>query len=148
MSHSIRLERFVEADPLTVFALFTSSGQWLRWQGIACALDARLGGVLEVTMPNGMVARGAFRELVPGRRVVFTWGWVGHPSVPPGSTTVEIDLRPEGSGTRLVLTHRDLPSSELPLHQAGWLHYLGRQAVTAAGGDAGPDPGLGEAPRG
>jgi hypothetical protein len=52
---------------------------------------------------------------------------------------VEIDLTPQGAGTLLRLTHRDLPPGEVPAHQAGWSHYLERLAVRAGGGDPGPD---------
>jgi hypothetical protein len=59
--------------------------------------------------------------------------------IPPGSTTVEITLHPEGDKTRLRLVHRDLPEDAIGDHTEGWDHYLGRLAVAASGGDAGPD---------
>ena len=37
--------------------------------------------------------------------MVFTWGWEGNEAVPPGSTTVEIDLEPDGDATTLTLRH-------------------------------------------
>jgi uncharacterized protein YndB with AHSA1/START domain len=86
------------------------------------------------------VARGEFREIDPPRRVVFTWGWEGHPAVPPGSSTVEIDLAPDGEGTLLRLTHRRLPDEEIEQHAHGWDHFLPRLATAAPGGDPGPDP--------
>jgi len=92
-------------------------------------------------MGNGMNARGAFVELVPERRVVFTWGWVDQPGIPPGSTTVEIDLIADGGETLLVLTHRDVPDHEIASQRTGWAHYLPRLAATAAGRDPGVDPG-------
>jgi uncharacterized protein YndB with AHSA1/START domain len=33
-------------------------------------------------------------EVVENQRVVFTWGWERGPAVPPGSTTVAIELVP------------------------------------------------------
>ncbi len=51
-------------------------------------------------MPGGQIASGRFVELVPEQRLVFTWGWEGEaPPVPPGSTTVVIELEPDPSGT-------------------------------------------------
>jgi uncharacterized protein YndB with AHSA1/START domain len=94
-------------------------------------------------MGNGMNARGQFVELVPDKRVVFTWGWVDRPGIPPGSTTVEIDLNEIPEGTLLVLTHRDVPIDEAILHETGWTHYLPRLATVAGGGDPGPDTGPG-----
>ncbi len=92
-----------------------------------------------VEMPIGATARGEFVELVPDRRVVFTWGWVDHPGVPPGSSTVTIELIPDDGGTLVRLTHDGLPDEEVPLHVAGWEHYLPRLAMLAEGGDPGPD---------
>jgi uncharacterized protein YndB with AHSA1/START domain len=94
-----------------------------------------------MTMATGQTARGEFIELVPDQRVVFTWGWIDAPGVPPGSTVVEIDLIAEADGTLLRLTHRDLATDEMDSHRAGWLHYLSRLRTVAEGGDPGPDPG-------
>jgi hypothetical protein len=52
---------------------------------------------------------------------------------------VEIDLRPDGADTVLVLTHRSVPDGELQLHRTGWEHYLPRLAVAATGADPGKD---------
>ena len=73
-------------------------------------------------------------------KVVFTFGWEqeGNP-IPPGSTTVEITLHPEGDKTRVRLVHRGLPDDAVSDHGEGWDHYLGRLAIAATGGDAGPD---------
>jgi uncharacterized protein YndB with AHSA1/START domain len=82
-------------------------------------------------------------ECDPPRRLVHTWGWEGDENVPPGSTTVEYELVPEGSGTRLLFTHRDLPSKEsAESHTHGWDHYLPRLSLLASGGDPGRDPWL------
>jgi uncharacterized protein YndB with AHSA1/START domain len=96
-----------------------------------------------MVMGNGMCARGQFVELVPDKRVVFTWGWVDMPELPPGSTIVEIDLEATGDGTLIRLTHRELPAGQTDVHRMGWVHYLERLARCAVGDDPGPDPGPG-----
>jgi hypothetical protein len=78
---------------------------------------------------------------------VFTWGWENEDAlVPPGSSTVEVELVPEGESTLVRLTHRDLPADMRDQHAHGWIHYLGRLAVGAEGGDPGPDTGPGGSP--
>lgn len=139
----IVLEQRINAPPSTVYAYLTVAENWKRWQGVEATLDARVGGSFSMLMGNGMNARGEFVQLVPERRVVFTWGWSDRPGIPPGSTTVEIDLIPDGSDTVLVLRHRDLPEDEVVPQQTGWTHYLPRLAIAAAGLDAGPDSGPG-----
>lgn len=137
----IVLEQRINAPPAIVYAYLTDADKWRRWQGVAATLDARVGGLFSMVMGNGMNARGAFVELVPERRVVFTWGWVDQPGIPPGSTTVEIDLIADGGETLLVLTHRDVPAEEAASQRMGWTHYLPRLAAAAGGRDPGVDPG-------
>jgi uncharacterized protein YndB with AHSA1/START domain len=135
----IVVEQRIEARPAVVYAYLTDTAKWKRWQGVDATLDASVGGAFSVLMANGANARGEFLELSPDRRVVFTWGWIGYENLPPGSSTVEIELRADGDATILVLTHRDLPEDELPMQRMGWQHYLPRLAVAATDGDPGPD---------
>ncbi|HEV8535690.1 MAG TPA: SRPBCC domain-containing protein [Candidatus Limnocylindria bacterium] len=69
----------------------------------------------------------------PPRRVVFTWGWEGSEFVPPGMSTVEIDLERVGSGTRLRLVHRGLPEAAITTHTEGWDYFLPRLIDVAEG---------------
>lgn len=135
----IVLEQRIQASADRVYAYLTDATRWKRWQGSEATVDPRVGGVVSILMANGTTALGAFVELVPGRRVVFTWGWIGYDNLPPGSSTVEIELRPDGDGTILVLTHRDLPDGDVPMQHAGWTHYLPRLAVAASGGAPEPE---------
>jgi uncharacterized protein YndB with AHSA1/START domain len=139
----LTVEQLVSAPPSTVYRYLTESAKWVMWQGETASIDARPGGRFSMVMANGMTAEGEFVELVPDVRVVFTWGWVNHPDLPPGSTTVEIVLSEVRTGTRVILTQRPLPEGEWDRHQVGWLHYLPRLAKASAGEDPGPDPGPG-----
>jgi uncharacterized protein YndB with AHSA1/START domain len=135
------VERRVSAPPSAVYAYLTESSRWARWQGVDATIEARPGGVFRILMPAGQTARGQFVELVPDRRVVFTWGFVDVPGIPPGSTTVEIDLVPDGDATLVRLTHRGLSGEGIEIHRAGWEHYVPRLAAVASGADPGPDRG-------
>lgn len=132
----------IAARPETVFAFFTDPEKVVRWKGMSATLDPRPGGIYRVKVTGGDIARGEYVEIVPHRRIVFTWGWEDEDSpVPPGSSTVEITLERDGDGTLVRLVHRGLPTeTSREQHTVGWEHYLGRLAVAAAGGDAGPDP--------
>jgi uncharacterized protein YndB with AHSA1/START domain len=139
VSDDLRVERRIAAPAAAVYAYLTDSERWARWQGTSATIEARPGGLFRMTVPNDTTAEGRFVALEPDRRVVFTWGWVGHPDVPPGSSTVEIELVPDGDGTIVRLTHRDLPPDQRLIHRAGWDHYLPRLETAATGGDPGPD---------
>jgi uncharacterized protein YndB with AHSA1/START domain len=138
ITHELR----IEARPETVFAFFTDPDMMTRWKGDSAQLDARPGGVYRVQIGQAVVV-GEFVELDPPHRVVFTWGWEGSDAVPPGSSTVEVTLTPDGEGTILRLVHRDLPADQRAEHDGGWKHFLPRLATVAAGGDPGPDQGDG-----
>jgi len=45
-------------------------------------------------------------QVIPGLKLAYTWRYETH----PGSSEVTFELFPEGSGTRLVLTHTGLES--------------------------------------
>jgi uncharacterized protein YndB with AHSA1/START domain len=138
----LRLEIFIAAPPASVSSFFTEPEKMQRWFGVAHRLEPRPGGVFRVDVHDGNIASGSFTEIVPGRRIVFTWGWEagGTSGTPPGSSVVEIDLQPEGAGTRLTLTHRGLSGEGRERHGRGWNHYLARLAIAGAGGDPGRDP--------
>ena len=129
----IVVEQQISAPPSTVYRYLTESEKWVQWQSQTADLDARRGGLFALGMPNGMNARGQFTELVPNQKVVFTWGWLDRPGIPPGSTVVTIELIDEGSGTRLVLTHSNLPPDEVSEHRQGWEAHLPRLAEVLAG---------------
>jgi uncharacterized protein YndB with AHSA1/START domain len=132
----------ISARPETVFRLLTDGGEYVRWKGESAQLDARPNGVFRVVFANRTdIVSGRFVEVIPGRRVVFTWGWENSPLVPPGASTVEIDLEPAGSGTRLRLVHRGLPPESLATHTEGWDFFLPRLTAVAEGGDPASDSG-------
>ena len=131
----------IAAHPETVFAFLTDPEKILRWKGKSATIDPRPGGIYRVDINGRNIARGQYVEVVPNRRVVFTWGWEGEGSpAPPGSSTVEITLVPDGDGTILRLVHHGLPEEARDAHAHGWTHYLSRLAVAAPGRDPGPDP--------
>ena len=138
-AHPIVVERHVAAPPSAVYAFLTDSERWAQWQGADATIEARPGGLFRIRMGTGQIARGQFVELVPDRRVVFTWGWVDLPEIPPGSTVVEIDLEHQRDGTLIRLTHREVPPDQVDLHRAGWQRYVERLALCASGIDPGPD---------
>lgn len=130
----------IDATPDIVFELLTDPDQYVRWKGRKARLDAQPGGEFWVEINDQAKAVGEYVEIDRPRRVVFTWGWDGHEAVPPGSSTVEITLEPDGEATILRLVHRDLPEAARDEHGHGWDHYLGRMMQLAAGQDPGPDP--------
>lgn len=133
-------EIMIDATPETIWPFLTDPDKHVEWNGTVAEIDPRPGGMYRVLMANQHQAAGEYVEVVPMKKVVFTFGWEqdGNPIV-PGSTTVEITLQPEGDKTRVRLVHRDLPDDAVDDHGGGWAHYLQRLATRATGGDPGPD---------
>ena len=133
----------VEAAPETVFPYFTDPQKMVRWMGVGATLDPRPGGVFSVNMVKDYFMEGEYLVVDPYRRVVFTWGYGFLPDdsnpLPPGSSTVEVTLVPEGQGTLVRLRHR-VPVDLIEFHAMGWENYLDRLVIVAGGGDPGPDP--------
>jgi uncharacterized protein YndB with AHSA1/START domain len=139
---AVTREITVDAPPETVFPYFTDADRMIRWMGTDAELDPRPGGTFLVNVGGSHVARGEYVEVDPPSRVVFTWGWDNPESVvQPGTSTIEVTLTAQGDGTRVVLTHKDLPEGAGEPHGRGWDHYMARLVVAGGGGDAGPDRG-------
>ena len=128
----------ISASQETVYSYFTDASKMTRWQGIAARLDPQPGGEFFCDLDDNMVMEGKFLELDPFNKIVFTFGWQGHPVVSPGSTRVEVTLEPAEGGTLLTLRHLDLPADEREMHGHGWDFFLARLVIAAPGGDPGP----------
>jgi uncharacterized protein YndB with AHSA1/START domain len=67
----------------------------------------------------GVSIEGAYLEVIPDWKVVFTWG--GVEGVKPGQSTVEFLLEPDGDGTLVRLRHYRLPPEAIESHRRGWI---------------------------
>jgi uncharacterized protein YndB with AHSA1/START domain len=136
---AIEREIFIAAPPETVFGFLVDPELMSRWIGSCHRLDPRPGGTFQVQVSPGNVARGAFTEVVPFRRVGFTWGWeTNDPALGqlrPGESLVEIELESKGDGTLVRLRHSRLPSALLETHGERWSIYLDRLSATLRSGD-------------
>lgn len=115
----------IKAPPEIVFPYFTDPALIVTWIGDRAQLDPQPGGVFALDMGTNL-ARGAYVTVDPPYRVVFTWGIPGSDALPPGGSTVEVVLTPDGDDTMVVLTHRGLPSTHIDSHREGWEYQLGR----------------------
>ena len=132
----IRLNKLVQAAPQMVYDTWLDAAQYPKWfapgpeaQCLEVAIDPTVGGAMRVVMqtPNGTVTGvGTFKELVPGKRIVQTWGWEEMPEMAAGSI-LTLDLfetdNPHGEGpaTEIVLTHEGLNTPvERSEHTGGW----------------------------
>ncbi len=122
----IVINREISTSPEVLFEFLVHADKLVQWLGVSARIDATPGGEFLVKITDGDTAVGSYVEVVPHHRCVFTWGWAESADVPPGSSTVAIDLERTPGGTRLTLTHSGLPTDTAPGHRAGWTYFLDR----------------------
>jgi uncharacterized protein YndB with AHSA1/START domain len=145
-STAVARELAIDAGPEAVWEFLVDPEKATRWMGEKATFEPRPGGLYRVEVIPGNTAVGEFVELDRPRRLVFTWGWEAggkDTKVAPATSTIEIELVPNGEGTTLRFRHHGLPDeSAAESHAHGWDHYLDRLAVAARGDDPGRDPWL------
>ncbi len=125
---SLAIKRRLNASAAKVYEAFTDPAKIARWFGPAgaeCLLtesDARVGGRYRFVMrgPDGEEhdVSGAYREVVPNEKLVFTWAWR---STPERESLVTVTLKPDGEGTLLTLLHEQFfDEAARDRHEFGW----------------------------
>lgn len=131
----LEIKRVIKASRERVYAAWTDPKQMKEWfgpEGVrtrSVIADARVGGELrwELTSSEGedMTVFGEYRELVPGRKIVFTWKWDDDEDWKDITSVVTLELADAGNGTELRLVHEQLPSEESrERHSEGWTKVL------------------------
>ena len=126
----------IAAKPETVYGFIADGERLASWMGRRVEADARPGGILRIDYNGFDIMRGSFVELVPYSKVVWSWGWesLGSTQTPPGASTVEITLEPEGEGTLLKLRHSGLRAADVAPHSEGWDGFLTQLTAVVGGG--------------
>jgi uncharacterized protein YndB with AHSA1/START domain len=129
---SVTIVRRIKASPARVYAAITQPEQMLQWWGpdagptLHAEADVRPGGrfsiVFRVLSGEEYNPTGVYREVVPEKKLVFTWEWAGRPE---HESLVTFLLKPLAGGTELTLIHEGLPDEEArKSHEAGWSGLL------------------------
>jgi uncharacterized protein YndB with AHSA1/START domain len=135
-SREVRQEIYIEAAPKTVFALLTDATEIRKWQAEIVDADPVAGGIFRLAESGGMQIEGHYVEVVPYKKVAFTWGGIA--GVAPGESTVEFLLEPRGTGTLVRLRHYNLPEPAVDGHDREWaLAGLPKLKAVAEGHDPG-----------
>jgi uncharacterized protein YndB with AHSA1/START domain len=132
---SLEVRRVINARRDRVYAAWTDPGQLGQWFGPEnvqtrnLVADARVRGKFQwdLTNPEGeeMTVVGEYRELQPGRKIVFTWKWQDDEDWERHESIVTVEFSDCDGGTEVRLTHERLPSkASRDRHSEGWTSLL------------------------
>jgi len=129
----LTLERRFKASPAQLFQAWTQPEKMIRWWGVTgsdrtpiAEADLRVGGRFRVQFwsPEGEhhSVSGVYREVVPERKLVFSWAWQ---STPERESQVTVALAPDRDGTILTLKHEQFfNETARDDHRRGWTAAL------------------------
>lgn len=134
---SVTIVRRIKASPARIWAAITRPEQMLQWWGpdagptLKADADVRIGGRFSVVfrLLNGDEHNptGVYQEVLPERKLVFTWEW---PGMPERESLVTFLLKPLDGGTELTLIHAQLPDEEArESHERGWSGLLDKLPI-------------------
>ncbi len=134
---SLEIKRVIRAPRDRVYKAWTDPAQLREWWGPESVRttnligDVRVGGKYrwELVTSEGeeMVVFGEYRELVPGKKIVFTWKWDDDEAWEARNSIVTVEFSDSDGGTEVRLVHEQLPSEESrDRHNEGWNSVLDR----------------------
>ena len=84
-------------------------------------IESRPGGACRLIMSNDAVMNGMFSEVLPNRRLNYSWQWEGSDEI----TAVEVVFESRPAGSAVQITHSGfLSSTYLENHSTGWDGYI------------------------
>ncbi len=125
---SVTIVRRIKASPARVYTAITEPKLMMQWWGpdagptLKAEADVRPGGrfsiVFRLLDGSEHNPTGVYQEVVPEKKLVFTWEW---PGMPERESLVTFLLEPFDGGTELTLIHAQLPDEAArESHKAGW----------------------------
>ena len=135
---SLTLTRHYPVAPEKVWRAWTDAEAVKRWWGpgpgepVSLAeLDVRVGGRFRIVFggPDGQMheCAGVYKEVVPNRKLVFTWHWPN--STPERVSVVTIVFKEVNGGTDLLFKHEQLFDEKArDDHKRGWSASLDKLA--------------------
>ncbi|MFC6707699.1 SRPBCC family protein [Flexivirga alba] len=131
------LQRHVQAPVEAVWRAWTTregiaTWWWPQLPDTTYELEPRVGGSYHFeSKAAGIGVHGEFSTVDEPRRLELTWMWIGG-DVQDVPDHVRVDLRPDGDGTSVTVTHQvNQPGDTGEGLRQGWGDVLDRLAVTA-----------------
>ena len=111
----------IPASPQAIYDAWLDGEQHGAMTGGEATVDNTVGG--RHTAWDGYI-EGTNLALEPGRRIVQSWRSLEFPEGSPDSR-LEILLEATAAGTRVTITHTDIPKGQGKSYETGWVeHYF------------------------
>lgn len=127
MALSLKVEKLIHRPTPEVFDALKSGLLFMNCSANSATMkiDFRVGGQYRIDFASMSKSNyGEFLEIVPNKKIVFTWCQAPAPGQKP-DTQVTIDLFSEGANTRLVLQHAGFKDQSVcDAHIGGWTSGL------------------------
>jgi len=121
MSYEYVLTAEFSASPEAIFEAWLSSEGHTAMTGGVAHTSPEVGAAFDAW--DGYIS-GVNLEIEPGARILQTWRTQHFPGDDPDST-IEIHLEAVPGGTRLTLTHSNVPDGQTSYEEGGWQsHYF------------------------
>ncbi|MEZ5559200.1 MAG: SRPBCC family protein [Pseudomonadales bacterium] len=117
--YEARLERLLEHDQRSVWAMLTEPQRMVEWLAPG-EIELRKGGAAKLNFSDsGIVIDSTVSEFDPPRLLEYSWSGPGEPERP-----VRWETQPAQGGTRLILTLRVPEDEDVARSCAGWEAHL------------------------
>ena len=131
MAYDLKTEKVIARPASDVFNAIKAGRLFMNCSGDSNSMkiDFRVGGKYHIDFKNHGVANfGEFIEIVPNRKIVFTWCQTFGADQKP-DTQVSIELFDDGPKTKLVLHHTGFNTEATrDGHKGGWIDGLADMA--------------------
>jgi activator of HSP90 ATPase len=119
MGNGFTISATIPATPAEIYEAWLNSDGHAAMTGNPAQVDGKVGGRFSTW--NGYIS-GSILALTPFQRIVQAWRTTEFPEEAPDSH-VDVLLEETAGGTKIILTHTDMPEDQVDSYRHGWEDY-------------------------
>ena len=116
MKNGFKLSAVIPAKPAEIYKAWLSTKGHTAMTGSPAKVDGKIGG--KFTAWDGYIF-GSTLELTPDQFIALAWRTSEFPDEAPDSL-VEISFKEAKGGTKVTLTHSQIPTGQADSYRQGW----------------------------
>jgi len=119
MPESFQISTILPAEPEHIFKAWLDSSEHSQFTGSAAEISPVVGGIFSAW--DGYI-KGITLELTPYHRILQAWRAEDFP-LEAADSQLEVGFEEVPGGTRLTLTHSNLPDGQAEEFKQGWIDF-------------------------